>query len=265
MTCLDSSKTGLRVQDSVFKKDRKFGRRPPCMQTVDAAKAELLKGENIGEMKRAQGLPCFVLDTLMNFGKKIEADLLTSYANLTRDIPCRKDRDLSGPLDESERNAHLWTTQHKTTVLTDELRLIKNHVESTFKAYKTQLSQKFNDPKSPQKRGSPTKRSKPGTTSQSRSAIIHELAKSFGEGPPGLVFTSQLIIPAIKASYAYVHCTTVSQGKLAPSFPFDMAHKDLCLIKAKAHRFVTSTSDFADLKTMHGTLLDARARSGEES
>ena len=61
----------------------------------------------------------------------------------------------------------------------------------------------------------------------------------------------------VKASYAYILGSNHSRNsELGRSFPFDMAHQELCILKARATgKLVSMTSEFHDIQVTHPSLF----------
>ena len=113
-TCLDSIKTGLRVQPEIFALDsRKWNRpRPYSMQKMD----ESDRNENRAELpfKRPKALGSFVLDSIKERGEQLKNQIFSNYR-----VSCKEAEDPQNSLGTSSdlsiryREALLWATKVK--------------------------------------------------------------------------------------------------------------------------------------------------------
>src|SRR6266852_3223171 len=77
-TCLDSRKTGYRVQQGVFKKDmRNSWGRPECLRSVKGEDSDQ-RSQDV-RVKRGKGLGPFILDILQDFGIGLQERFLREY------------------------------------------------------------------------------------------------------------------------------------------------------------------------------------------
>lgn len=230
-TCLDSRKTGHRVQQEVFKKDmqRSWGL-PECLRSVEEGDH---RGQNV--IKRGQGLGPFILDILQDFGNELKEGFLREYANLSGQPGAARfeaDRDLlatyqkiMGKLSEIETIHRVYLNELAREART-ELRTIEVHVESM----KAEWARIF----------------RTGSMS-ARERKLDNLRRRFESGPdvPYLSYLGD--ISEIRASCAY---RRGSAGTDIPRFAFSMAFDVLCKIKAQESRGTTLSREFAELVTV---------------
>ena len=217
-TLLDSSKTGLRLKPGVFEKDRaKLGEQVP----------------NFDESSKP-----FILHTLVRAGKSEGDKLLQEYDNIGQSVD-RLDKDLKAPYDNCA-NFVLNAYENGFPIFTEQLGLVRKHVEKAQEAYK-KASGKSKE-RSPQKK--PKRR-------QDQKDPMANASRMFAEEVENVNLIPN--IKEVKASYAY---------HLAPKFAFEMAFQDLCLIKARASPggIAPSTRNFDEAKTVSSKYLRAVAR-----
>ena len=231
-TCLDSRKTGHRVQREVFQKDsRRFGwPLPVCLhQSVD----EEIQRDPIA--KRGRTLAPFVLDALQDFSREVEKGVLTKYKDLG-DTPGmgsglrKQDEDLLKPYQRISEKFSKMEPLHIDEFLRQarrELKMIEDHV----KARQREWAEAFRPQGSHKEVPASTKRT-----------AISTLRQKFASGPdvPHISLISN--VAAIRASYAYKQCKSESS-----TFAFAMAFEELCLIKAQESGGTTLDRDFAEL------------------
>lgn len=234
-TCLDSRKTGHRVQQSVINRDAKqYGwPLPECLRSVE----EGHEWDENGRTRRNEALGPFVLDTLKVFGRDLADSFLCKYE--LRDLPGAatftvRDRHLLGPYQqiveklstmESLPRVHINEFIQKAR---DELRKIEKHVE---------------DMKSEWAKGFRTASKKKSGFTQTR--MVDDLQRRFNSGPDAPHISLLGDVPAIRASYAYERCRAED-----PKFAFAMASGALCNIKARELGGTTFERKFADLVTI---------------
>jgi RNA-dependent RNA polymerase len=230
-TCLDSRKTGFRVQQEVFREDtRKYAWGvPDCFRSVDEGDERSQRGTIV----RDKGLGPFILDILKDFGDRLAKILPGDYENL-RELPgatrFTADCDLLGPyqkikgkISEMELLPGVYLKELGRNAST-ELRRIESHVEDM----KAEWANIF--------------RTASKTT---QTAKVVDLRRKFESGPDVPHLTHLGDIPEIRASYAYRR-----YGADKPSFAFSMAFDMLCKIKARESGGTTLSHEFGDLMTI---------------
>ena len=229
-TCLDSRKTGHRVQRSVFEKDvERYSRGlPECLRPVDEG-----RGSNQNVIRPIEALGPFVLDTLKDFGDSLENSFLCKYEELGSQPGAARsataDRHLLGPYEkilmklskmEAQVNANDFAQEARK-----ELRKLEDHVEDT----KSQWAMCFSTP-SKKKPESAQKRT------------LDDLRQRFHLGPDAPHLSLLGDVPEIRASYAYLLC-----GAGNANFAFRMAFEDLCSIKARESGGTVLNREFVEL------------------
>jgi RNA-dependent RNA polymerase len=231
-TCLDSRKTGHRVQREVFNKDSKrFGwPLPECLRQSDDEK---FPRNEIP--KRDRTLAPFVLDALQDFGREVERSVLVKYKELG-DTPGtgsglrKQDEDLLKPYQRFSENLSKMESLHIDEFLRQvlrELKMIEDHV----KARQREWAETF--------RSQVSHKKVPASTRRTAIAIIRQ---KFASGPdvPHISLISN--VAAIRASYAYKQCKSENS-----TFAFALAFEELCRIKAQESGGSTLDRDFAEL------------------
>jgi RNA-dependent RNA polymerase len=204
---------------------------PGCLRSVEEGDQ---RGQNV-RIKRGQGLPPFILDTLQGFGGKLKEGFLREYTNLSGQPGASRfeaDRDLLGPyqkimgkLSEIESLPGVYFNELAREART-ELRTIEADVENM----KTEWARIFRT-----------------SSTSARDRMLDNLRRKFESGPDSDVPYLSLLgdIPEIRASCAYRRCSAD-----IPRFAFSMAFDALCKIKAQESRGITLSREFADLVTV---------------
>ncbi|KAI6015621.1 RNA dependent RNA polymerase-domain-containing protein [Pisolithus marmoratus] len=229
-TCLDSSKTGLRVKEIVFSRDQKtWGSEKPWYVHTLAGK----KGET-NMVKRDK--PPFILDALMEYGDALKQKHLKEYQhhwNSQQDDDV--DEDLAGPWRAARAKADQARAEN-LSVFSSNLEDIEIHVQRLLDAYK--------------KVAAATR----GTTRSSSSSNPYtELACKFLQKPKfrGFQAFSDGDVCLIKASLAALK---------SMRFAFSVAFRDLCRIKAQASGSVAFTYLFAESMSIPKTVVQSISR-----
>ncbi|KAI0372068.1 hypothetical protein BV20DRAFT_1065820 [Pilatotrama ljubarskyi] len=247
---LDGIKTGVTINPEAFERHQKqWG--PGALRWKVEMKE---RGETPGnanpfrEVKR-QSLPRFIMDILSEHVKVIcKKQLNRIYAETRADKDrgsCR-DEDLARPwLDAERRAAELRDVGEKG--MSEELERIKQHVESLWKEKRTQGG-----------RGTSGKASFTELPIERRQDILRQQSRDFHASPTGLRYFDDPT--TIKASYAYIYDYEHAAGKWS-RFPWDVAARALCEIKAKAKGGPkTLAEDFHRWMTISPVYLRHRAQ-----
>jgi RNA-dependent RNA polymerase len=213
-TCLDSRKTGHRVQRSVFDKDvRQYGwGLPECLRPVE-------EGNQNPARRNEALLGPFVLDTLKRSGIKLAEEFLCKYRELSGQPGATRsmtpDRHLLGPYQQiAEKLSRMERLPQ--VHLNDLVREVRKEVEAIERHVKNMKSEWG---KCFQKKNS-------GST---RNPMLIDLRRKFNSGPDAPHLSLLGDVPEIRASFAYkLH------GTDNPTFAFSMAFEVLCVIKARA-------------------------------
>ncbi|KAH8119803.1 RNA dependent RNA polymerase-domain-containing protein [Phellopilus nigrolimitatus] len=267
-TCLDASKTGLRVKADVFRADsRKWNKeRPLCMQTSEERKKNMNKDTYTVPIERPKDFGKFVLDALRTKGEELQNTAIREYEEMCDNADQRKDADLAAPFNSALKWAKTLKDERGVTSPMDNLDRIKAFVEGLCELYRTKLGQHFAS--SPVK-GATYKRkvtyeraaSSNGSLESSAAklrALKRDITSEFVDGPDELPYLLPETVDQLKASYAYIYGFEKG-GKLGPQFAFNVAHDTLCAIKAKKEGRVSFTREAADYAISSGNLLKASA------
>jgi hypothetical protein len=122
-TCLDSRKTGHRVQQNVFDKDvKRYGwGLPECLRPVEDGREW---DQNV-RIRRSEALGPFVLDTLKDFGNSLANSFLRKYEELGSQPGAARsttaDCHLLGPYEQilmklSKMESHVHANENSTTM-----------------------------------------------------------------------------------------------------------------------------------------------------
>ncbi|KNZ76968.1 hypothetical protein J132_10916 [Termitomyces sp. J132] len=231
---LDSSKTGLTIRPEIFQSDfaTYHNSRVPWKEKLDSQKnATSYTSRKVNlpftrRVKRSQYIKGeFIMDILDNAGRKERNAILADI-----------DKSLFGPLDVVS-DPHLtqpWEDATKAAEVGDprvvqamqgDLMKIRNHVELVYREYKAYRANKGK-----------------GFTNmpiENRQDILRKLSKHFTSYPTPSnmeVHTDTTLISRLRASYAFVFDLQQNARGFTPwsRFPWDLAMRELCLIKANA-------------------------------
>ncbi|EGO19098.1 hypothetical protein SERLADRAFT_352904 [Serpula lacrymans var. lacrymans S7.9] len=238
-TCLDSSKTGLRVRSEIFKKDHGAyaSKAAYYMKKVETSDRFLVTNNTTYITKRHTSEP-FILDVIVHEGLKLRDTHLNQYEKRGETLNRKLDKDLCKPFEDAEKRA-VNAEKQGFPGLSHNLHEIKEHVDGVGIFWKRISAQSARE-----REGSPRKNSKHTSSQESSNDNYRKIASEFAKELPfknGCHF-SEGEIEKIKASYLYA-CTPYSSS---PKAAFAAAHADLCNIKAQAARGITFTPQFAE-------------------
>lgn len=139
------------------------------------------------------------------------------YPNISRD------EDLARPYEAAKLRAQ------NCTILEEDLAVIRGHVERVHTEWKTKLRAKGASHKSPQ--ANKLKSAFTNLSIEVRQDILRSLSKEFANVPPTHVLSNEEAL-RLMASYAYIQDVEIDRGR--SHFPWDVAMRHLCRIKADA-------------------------------
>jgi hypothetical protein len=223
----------MQVKKGVFAKDRKeFGLPlPPCMKAKEVE--QIFRTDNLPPVTRGSSLGRFVLDSLMDAAKSIRDDYFVKNDELKLRLDKRIDETLIAPLKRVQRFVQEEPNDESIRTF---LNAITTHVNLCFEEYMTRLGRR------------------PDSNSKRRS-IVDEVVLKFQEpvaGEERMPFD----VPEMKASIAYERSLS-KPGTTAQGFPFDVAHAELCAIKASDCGMVPVSKRFADFLMLQPLLVSA--------
>ncbi|KAG0704371.1 RNA dependent RNA polymerase-domain-containing protein [Suillus ampliporus] len=232
-TCVDASKTGLRVKSDVFDTDRKsFGNQKLHYMTALEKKSN--SDSNIQFMR--QGSAPFILDILVNEGCRLRDEFRKKYSSLKSPSTPVVDHEahLTFPYTSASRRATqaVHVGFHGLQV---NLIVAKKHVEKAHEDWKRAVAM--------QKSASKVRGS-----SDPKEQQIQKAVQYFAQQPlfQDALFFSKEELKTIMASYAYT---------LSPNFGFSVAFAELCAIKARAQGGVLFEDKFAQVMNIPRNIL----------
>lgn len=238
-TCLDSSKTGLKILDDVFKADEA----PFQNQRVKSMVSDDLNDSPsnmvlLTASRRPSHLGPFVLDILVELGQQIAEEHLRNFDQLLKQVVFKyRDNDLLGPKAAAEAAAQKAATDGYRRLIED-LETVEKHVDDAHLLWVAAVSKS----KSPHK--------KKQKTDGSSEDLWRKAAQVYAEGPScsqGALFIANL--EAVKASFAYDRNL---------KFAISVAHKDLCAIKARATgKELPMTREFGETMSIGASFVRA--------
>ncbi|KAG1747654.1 RNA dependent RNA polymerase-domain-containing protein [Suillus lakei] len=235
-TCLDASKTGLRVKAHVFEGDRKYcGDRKPYYMVALGQSAE---GKSVSKRK---GPTPYILDALVDEGRRLRDDFLKQYSVLRSSSTNTTDPDLTSPYLSASRRA----TQASRTglqILQDHLSVVKCHVQKAYEDWQAAVAL--------QKKVSEGRGSLDPKTQAIQKSVQHFARR------PEVLFFSDEELKTIMASYAY---------NLSGAFGFSVAFADLCAIKARVQGAVLFADRFAEVMCIPNNILRALSQTQDDT
>lgn len=199
------------MREAVFKSDtRKYNKKLPESLSKD--------GDESQDCHRPARLGKFVLDALLEHGKKIWEEHNIKYAELRSRTPNGpNDYDLLRPYEEAK--AGFTSPPHS-----EQLEILMEHVQKCRSDWAA-LGGFARSPAGPNAKAR-------ADTKQKQSSVIANIRKQFTTGPPPELMLDLYSLPRgsrmvreIKASFAY---------SLGEKFGFEVAFHDICALKAGA-------------------------------
>ncbi|KAF8520442.1 RNA dependent RNA polymerase-domain-containing protein, partial [Hysterangium stoloniferum] len=255
---LDSSKTGKIIKPQYLQHDRKKygGRAPDWKGRAIDDKIALPPSNEAPRRQGKLGQIKFIMDHLKEGGmrqyhghmakfEKFLSDAQGSF-KVSKGIQSEGtyvDSALMTPWEAAQRRAQLLLDTTGQSLMKQELEVIKNHVDNMRKKYR-ERKQGNNKVRSPLRKDNTSFTSRP---IEERQDILRQLSLEFNQMPDiAFITLSPEDTQRYKASYAYITETEEREKRYGgfSRFPFDMAMRELCKIKAAScggHKTVTST------------------------
>ncbi|KAF4602055.1 hypothetical protein EYR40_005257 [Pleurotus pulmonarius] len=235
---LDSSKSGEQVLPAQIKHDSKlYNKRPPFWKETEEERSRHQTNEiNLIRPKELHGKE-FIMDTIYNQAKEegrlAQQRIEQAFSALPKEHVA--DLDLQQPWKQAEALAKQMASRGYTE-RAEDLEKIKRHVETMYREHRKQVK--------PKKEGEDFT----GIPIEARQDTLRSLSRQFSSLPSSANLPSFVAIdqPAtsmfgneevslIKASYAYIFDHQENSGRKGwTRFPWDVAMRDLCHIKARA-------------------------------
>ncbi|KAI0640255.1 RNA dependent RNA polymerase-domain-containing protein [Trametes polyzona] len=243
-TVLDARKSGLKVKDEVYRQDkRKYDRqRPACLSTRSAG-AEGDLPSTVLPLTRPANLGTFILDKLLEEGKRMRNEHLSLYDSFTRShgYQERPDQELLRLYNQTLLFA-------QNPAVKEHITLIREHVDKHIKRWREAASSSSTTSRTPARTPRARRRTAAPTAVESRNKW-KELAQSFATGPDlpsDSLLASLGDLDAVKASWAYAQ---------HPRFAWSVAFQTLCRIKAMNQSAVVMTGSFADAMSISSSAV----------
>ena len=246
---LDGVKTGKSILPEVYKKDRERYDKMPPKWKEDTEETERSRQRNQPRVPRPSNMRKFVMDYLHDQASKEQEEWFKRIDTLFETVPRSVlDEDLAAPYKKAVELASKWETVEKNDRMKRELKELEDHVARSYSEHRSQLIS------SPRKvKSSPSKGKSASFTDlpiEVRQDKIRKISKQFASFPlPDQFLMADEEIARIRASYAYVY--DFDQRKYNGKsnftrFPFDVAMRELCAIKARNGRYKTVSCEFYD-------------------
>ncbi|TFK18698.1 hypothetical protein FA15DRAFT_649270 [Coprinopsis marcescibilis] len=239
-TLVDAAKSGLQLKDEVYQSD------------------------NARWKGQSKVFP--VVEELRTAGRRISAELQDRFQDLCQThVQYRRDKDLLEPYTMARTYLQkLIEAKHPAYKMFDfEMDLICARVDDVkalfAKAYRQYLEKKEKEAHMARTGGK--KKKKRTERKADQEDVMLAPSKLYMEDIPGIVLTRN--VEEVKASYAY-HLATEYNNEA--SFPYSMAFRTICLMKAKAQSvgFAPVLHNFDECKNLSSAAVRALARSGDE-
>ncbi|TFK42152.1 RNA dependent RNA polymerase-domain-containing protein [Crucibulum laeve] len=234
-TLLDSSKTGLRLKAEIFEKDQK-----------EFASSKV---------KRSPENP-FILDKLLDAGRKKADELLSRYKSADSSITPRRDKHLEKPYEVAQAHA-LKAYQNGFKTFTNELSKIRDYVDEVYEKWLIVCRQEKVRKEANAAQASPKKKQQyqvKTTRDDPMLAVTEMFAKPISD-----IFLLPNV-EELKASYAY--CSHPNSP-----FPFNVAFRELCVMKARSSNggIAPSIRIFDEVKAISASRLVALNKAEEDA
>lgn len=243
---LDGIKTGMRVLPQALTKDTQdFNKRPPRWKETEEERSRP-SNLNQAHAKRPPNLSRFIMDDLY---KQAEDEGRKWYPRLDKafgERPIKLDEALAAPWRNAWEEAERWKEAEKSSRKANDLETIKYHVEAIYRDHRGEMGSPKKAAKTPKKGSGSSFSELPIEVRQNK---IRDLSLRFNSFPTTKeVLMSEEEITRLRASYAYVHDFEMRRSLNGfTRFPFDMAMRELCLIKARTSgRMKAVSGDFYD-------------------
>jgi RNA-dependent RNA polymerase len=235
---LDGAKTGLKVKRDVEVSDtRKYDYAPrpwKVRQTIKkTSPAASAKADNRVPLVRPQRLGPFIMDEIFDHSKWEENNLKKHLENFCQEnVSHSKDPHLAAPYEEAEMKLQ----GPAQAFYTADLNKIKDHVVRMYHEHKKQLGQSHGPPTNTQSGADFSSRN-----ITTRQDVIRKLSRQFARFPdPSTMYMTSDTVAKVKASYAYIYdweqnrSVEKKSDKKTSRFPWNVAFRELCELKAKA-------------------------------
>ncbi|KAF8067671.1 RNA dependent RNA polymerase-domain-containing protein [Lyophyllum atratum] len=225
---LDGAKTGLRIKPATLTadtKDYKNSRGPEWKEWKAKAERKPKKLPS-NELFTKRGKKSeyikgpFIMDDLRRYAKKESDKVLANMEDVFKPLDVVRDPHLTQPWDDADKMAKRGTPELQAAKRRD-LDRIRTHVEDMFGEHRLAIRKDFTDKQI-----------------EARQDILRDLSKRYIASPTlddMETFTDEASISRLRASYAYLYdFKQMAKGARFSRFPWDMALRDLCHIKASA-------------------------------
>ncbi|EIW87305.1 hypothetical protein CONPUDRAFT_87147 [Coniophora puteana RWD-64-598 SS2] len=236
-TCLDASKTGLRVKTTEFHRHRTMAgnRQPRYIRDLTDH-----RNSDDAPCKRDKGQKPFILDVLVDEGRRMRDAFLTKYDARKQTMGERHDRDLLKPVEDAEKMAAAMEREG-IPFYSSNLQEMERHIDTFYKRWIVLIDAS---------KSSSSSRSRSPADKSKTNDPWDALARDFAKVPP---FQSLQCFPD-----AEVKCIIASRAyRRSRKFAFNAAFLTLCSIKARALGCVPFTTQFAESMSVSGAVARA--------
>ncbi|KDQ17270.1 hypothetical protein BOTBODRAFT_156039 [Botryobasidium botryosum FD-172 SS1] len=248
-TCLDGAKTGFKIKEEVRAKDALFLRKYGSLgwkESDEDAQSKAIGGE-VKYCRRPPELGTFVMDAIKGAARALKGEKLRALERTCQDVHKKSlDVDLLAPFKDAQKRTEL----SGIPAMVEELGWIKDQVVKSRDDHRNSIKGSASSRSSSW--GEASRVSFTDMRIEGRQDLLRRLSTSYHASlaERELVFFSMPEVKRIAASYAYELC---GKAREYYRFPWDVACRDLCAIKASANGqpYSTFTSRFADKMVVH--------------
>lgn len=242
---LDGSKTGLTVLPSVLAMDTlKYQKRPPVWkENMDDKSIVRAQEGNEANTTRPSHLGPSIMDLLHRIASlECDRQLQAVEAKFENPEQSGVDTDLATPWWTAVALSERFLAETGSSRMQDDLRHISEHIQRCYIEHRASVSTVTTSTGS---RAQPSKTSFTNLTIQKRQDTLRAISHKFASAPsPSEVLLPEEQLRCLKASYAYL-LDYQERATHWTRFPWDMAFRELCLIKCRAKgNFKAITNDF---------------------
>lgn len=224
---LDGSKTGLRVKPEVLKKDqRKYSSTCKWKEKLEGDDEKESHDNKVYAKRDGVGNRAFIMDQLQAHAKTLYDLVTAKLEQFFKSKFPQVDEELKRPWLEACARADQASRDFGENRMRKELEKIKEHVETLRQEHRDSVRHSL----SCQRKGA----SFTDLPIEQRQDLLRRYSRMFAAAPTGLVSMSPSEAAHVKASYAYTFdAESTKAGPKWTRFPWDVAMRDLCEIKAK--------------------------------
>lgn len=211
-------------------------RSPAWKESIEEREREEKQEEYKGvrkQAKRPHTLPKFIMDRLRALMNESCNKQLQRIGERLPDVMAKRDDALARPWEDARSRAEKVSARGCSLML-EEVELFEAHVRAMFDKGKEVLQAAVRGQRSRSFTDLPIER---------RQDVLRQLSREFHSVPANLLFFDAASARKVKASYAYLYDYEHSNKKRWSRFPWNVATRALCEIKAEELGFPKTIAD----------------------